>query len=176
MSEIYIISDTHFNHNNILTFKDKNDNLIRPMFETVEQMNQVMIDNWNRVVRPNDTVIHLGDVIFGQKQFYGRILGQLNGIKTLIMGNHDYEATSFIPYFSSIKSVITTGKHFKQQYIMSHYPVAESSLYNNQINIHGHIHQNKINDSRYINLCVEHTNYTPINIQQILDGTYNGSV
>ena len=65
MSDIWVISDTHFNHAPILTFKDYAGKPPRDGFTDVDHMNQVMLDNWTSVVKPNDTVIHCGDVLFG---------------------------------------------------------------------------------------------------------------
>ena len=123
MSDIFVISDTHFNHVNMLTFKSKDGSLIRPNFKDVDHMNEIMINNWNTVIKPDDQVIHVGDVIFGRSDLYGNILARLNGIKTLIMGNHDYDAAKFIPYFSNIRSSYSTKNEFKREMLFTHYPV-----------------------------------------------------
>ena len=69
MKNIWLISDTHFFHSNILKFTDDNGELIRgKLFDTVEQMNECMLDNWNSVVKPGDIVYHLGDVMMGNKE------------------------------------------------------------------------------------------------------------
>ena len=61
---IWVISDTHFQHNNILNFKG-NDGLPFRMFNDVQEMNEIMIQRQNEVVRPGDKIYHLGDVVMG---------------------------------------------------------------------------------------------------------------
>lgn len=172
MSDIFVISDTHFNHANILGFKTANGNLMRPDFKNVDHMNQVMIENWNAVVKPRDIVIHVGDVIFGLPEFYGVILSKLNGRKTLIMGNHDYNAAQFIPYFDSIRASLATKNQFKKDLLFTHYPTSDYSIYPNSLNIHGHIHEKKIDNETYVNVSVERTNYKPIPLEDILDDKF----
>lgn len=79
---LFFVSDTHFGHESILHYAK------RP-FSSVEEMDQAMIDNWNKVVGPNDYVFHLGDFCFKGSQYWDRILNQLNGHKFLVLGNHD---------------------------------------------------------------------------------------
>ena len=99
MTETYFTSDTHFGHRNILEYEKE----ARP-FETVEEMNEQLIANWNDTVRPKDIVFHLGDFAFGAINV--PIADRLNGYKRLVMGNHDchsfdlYEPT--FPYTLSI--------------------------------------------------------------------------
>ena len=86
MSDIWIVSDTHFGHNNMLKFKDKDNNPIRPGFSTVEEMDEHMIECWNSVVKDGDIVYHLGDVFFDNGH---TVLPRLKGRKRLLLGNHD---------------------------------------------------------------------------------------
>src|SRR6056297_2500022 len=91
MSDIWVISDTHFFHSNILKFTDSTTGkLIRgSRFDSVEEMNECMLDNWNSVVKPGDKVYHLGDVFIGPKEDFQKFWPKLNGGKRLIVGNHD---------------------------------------------------------------------------------------
>ena len=66
MSNIWLISDTHFGHENILNFIDSRTGLkVRPGFANVDEMDECMVENWNSVVKKGDKVWHLGDVMFG---------------------------------------------------------------------------------------------------------------
>lgn len=78
----FFTSDTHFNHANIIRFCN------RP-FKDVNQMNEVLIENWNRVISPGDTVFHLGDFCLGGSLEWTNVLDRLNGKIHLILGNHD---------------------------------------------------------------------------------------
>ena len=79
---LFFTSDSHFDHKNILKYCK------RP-FSSIEEMNQGLIDNWNSVVGKDDTVFHLGDVIFGGNTNLIKYVSQLNGHIILIKGNHD---------------------------------------------------------------------------------------
>src|SRR6185312_6859120 len=85
MSE-WFTSDHHFGHAKILELLPDS----RP-FRDVEEMNGALVDAWNSVVRPGDTVWHLGDVSLGNRRETLALIGpQLNGRKRLVPGNHDY--------------------------------------------------------------------------------------
>ena len=78
---IYFTADTHFGHKAILQYCN------RP-FETINEMNEALINNWNSKVGPGDIVFHLGDFAFGGSTIWKSILERLNGRKYLIIGNH----------------------------------------------------------------------------------------
>jgi calcineurin-like phosphoesterase family protein len=82
---VFFTADTHFGHSNVIRY-DK-----RP-FRDVTEMNEALIKNWNRAVRPSDTVYHLGDVSILRPERTREILDSLNGKIILIRGNHDKAA------------------------------------------------------------------------------------
>ena len=143
MTNYWFISDTHFNHKAILGFKDNGGHQQRP-FATVEEMNEVMIENWNKVVKPQDKIYHLGDVCMGAKTEIDGILSRLNGKKRLIFGNHDCGKEKHLaPYFEKIHGVRHLNiKGFKC--VLSHVPIHESCLERFGVNVHGHIHSNEL--------------------------------
>lgn len=173
-SNIWVISDTHFNHANILNFTDSNtDELVRPQFNDVQEMNEIMIQRWNEVVKPGDKVYHLGDVVMGNDQegWMKRHWPRLMGKKRLIVGNHD-----------NIKMLSSGGFFAKVELwrvftefgiILSHIPLHSSNLYRGasqgrqMLNVHGHIHQNPSPDGPYRCVCVEQTDYRPVNIETL---------
>lgn len=161
----FVISDTHFGHKNILTFKDSSGNLTRE-FPNVEAMDEYMVANWNKVVRPEDRVYHLGDVVMNRRCL--PILNRLNGRKVLIKGNHDiFKLRDYTPYFEDIRSYKVLPKN---KLILSHIPIHIYDLNARfQFNGHGHLHQNVIQDYRYINLCVEKINYTPMDLEDLFE-------
>ena len=173
MRNIWVISDTHFQHANILTFRDSNTNSHVRNFASVEEMDQTMIDNWNSVVKPGDKVYHLGDVFFGSKDTFIPLWKKLNGQKRLILGNHD-DAKFFCKH--ELVAKVDMWRMFPEfGLLLTHVPVHESTLREGRfrnydglpINVHGHIHQNPAPSPQHKVVCVEQINYTPIHIEEV---------
>jgi calcineurin-like phosphoesterase family protein len=174
MSNIWLVSDTHFSHENILNFIDSRTGLkVRPGFANVDEMDECMIDNWNSAVKQGDKVYHLGDVMFGSKDRFAKLWPKLNGSKRLIVGNHDD-----IRYLSSggfFKEVYLERKFRDEKIHLSHIPlhpsqheVGSPGSKNFFCNVHGHIHGNPTPVGRYINVSVEVINYTPVAFEDIV--------
>lgn len=81
----WFTSDTHFSHKNIIKYQPNT----RGHIDSVQEMDAILISNWNALVSPNDTVYHLGDFAFTNQKAIYHILGSLNGKIHLITGNHD---------------------------------------------------------------------------------------
>lgn len=166
MSRLWFISDTHFNHANILNFTNHEGVLFRgSLFKNFEDMNSAMIERWNSVVGSNDKVYHLGDVFMGKDYAsWIQIFKQLNGTKVLIAGNHDD-----IPKLCSMnifKSIYAYRRLDAHKIILSHIPLSIDSIPTGYINVHGHTHSMPYSYP-YVNICVEHINYTPITVDRI---------
>jgi calcineurin-like phosphoesterase family protein len=156
--ETFFISDTHFGHKNIIKFDGTKD--YRP-FATIEEHDAELIRRWNSVVGKRDNVFHLGDFCFSRKNI--EIAAQLNGVKRLVLGNHDmYPARDYLKYFKRLSGAIEWHKC-----ILTHIPVHIDQLNRYEFNIHGHLHHNKINDIRYVNVACEHTNLTPVTLDDL---------
>lgn len=163
MSNLFFISDTHFGHKNILTFKDDFGKSLREGFEDIEEMNEYIIAMWNHKVGSQDKVIHCGDVAFGKEAL--KLCQRLNGIKYLVLGNHDTMALNeYAKVFTKIFGVKYIGG---DEAICTHVPVHPSSLRRFVLNIHGHLHEKHIDDARYFNVSVEQIGYTPIELEEI---------
>ena len=184
MPETWFTSDTHYGHKNILLFEKE----ARP-FDTIEEMNEALISNYNSVVGDQDIVYHLGDFAFGQRHI--DIAGRLKGQKRLVLGNHDtYPCESYLRYFTKLY-----GVKYWEKCILSHMPI---HMYNsaehlrsykirgaNFLNVHGHLHSKKImyhidrdgetypdwkeEDLNYFNVSVEQHGLTPVNADIIRD-------
>ena len=163
MSEIFIISDTHWGHENILKFKDDAGNLIRPEFNSIEEMDEYMVNQWNKTISASDIVYHLGDVFFNNGHKH---LSRLNGRKRLILGNHDNGKSEYIQKY--FQKVLMWRMFPEFDCLLTHVPVHDSALFKVNKNLHGHVHQNSLNDSRYINCSVEVQNYTPKHIEELV--------
>jgi len=150
MSDVFFISDTHFGHKKIIEYS-------RPGFETVEAHNEKLVTNWNSVVNKRDVVWHLGDVAFGKDNL--KYLADCNGIKKLVMGNHDtYSAVEYLKYFSKI-----FGAAEYKGFILTHIPVDPAQFIRYRGNIHGHIHDHsRFIFGKYVNVNCEAINLTPI--------------
>lgn len=176
MSEVFVIGDTHFNHARSLKFETKTGLKYRD-FESVSQMNEIMIENWNRVVSKRDVVWHLGDVYFGDSEGADKILKSLNGRKKLILGNHDsgkdpilQRNFSEIKLWEKLKWKSMSGKG----YVLTHIPLIESEFLGMVLNIHGHVHLNSLEGDKWFNASCEVINFTPISISEIIE-RQNGS-
>jgi calcineurin-like phosphoesterase family protein len=163
IKDIWFISDTHFRHSNFLSFVDENGNKVRP-FNTVQEMDDCMTTNWNAVVKPYDRIYHLGDV-GSDSVWNNQNLSKLNGSKRLILGNHDIVKGDLVFHFKKI----TMWRIFKEHdFVCSHMPLREDSMFKITFNLHGHIHQAPAPTIRHMNMCVEHTNYAPVHLDTIL--------
>lgn len=161
MANTFLIGDTHFGHRKIIQFESA----FRP-FQTIEEHDEALVDRWNSVVKKHDTVWHLGDVLFGRHSF--RHLGRLNGVKKLVMGNHDaYPSALYLEHFNRIVGVAEVAGC-----ILTHIPVHESQFPRYRFNIHGHLHSRKLDDRRYICVSAEHHNLTPVALDAVLPINY----
>ena len=167
----WITSDSHFYHFNIVKFNNSDGSPLRPWDDYLE-MTEELISNWNEVVKEDDQIIHLGDIAFGGAERFHQLMPRLNGKKVLVMGNHDTRTIpEYLMYFEDVRSLIEIPK----KAVMSHVPLHESQLRRFGKSIHGHLHSSKVRDSngktddRYINVCVEQTNYYPIRLDDILE-------
>lgn len=178
MPATFLVSDTHFGHEKTCTaFKRADGTPLRP-FSSVEEMDEEMVRRWNERVGKKDKVYHLGDVVINRK--YLEILGRLNGDKVLIRGNHDiFKLEDYTKYFRDVR-----GYHVMNGMIFSHVPVHPESLGRFGVNIHGHLHYQRVKkivgvdhtgafthsdeiDPRYHCVCVEQTDYTPITLEEV---------
>ena len=172
MSNIFLISDTHFGHDNILKFTiDEDGTLLRPGFANAEEMDQHMVDMWNKTVGIKDKVYHLGDVTMHHKHL--PILDRLNGEKVLIKGNHDTgKISQYLKYFKDVR-----GTHQLDRLLLSHIPIHPASLSRWRANVHGHLHSNEVMrsndvvfdrvDKRYLCVSVERIKYTPSYLEEV---------
>ena len=179
----YVISDTHFYHNNIINYCN------RP-FNDANYMNNYIIEKWNSVIKKDDTIYHLGDFALGwdktkyktKKECYTDLMNRLNGNKILIRGNHDKETKEFYRDigFKKVHDYLEID-----DILLIHYPITINENkyikddlleFINQFNInkyrliiHGHIHNSNYNPTKHINVSVEKINYTPKNLNNYIN-------
>ena len=180
MPAVFLVSDTHFGHAGVCRFTEADGvTKIRPWTDPNE-MDEEMIRRWNDRVRPNDKVYHLGDVVINRRAL--PTLARLNGDKVLIRGNHDiFRDEEYREYFRELRAY-----HVMNGMILSHIPLHEASLGRFGVNIHGHLHTNRVkrargidartgatlysteNDVRYHCVCVEQTDFAPILFEDVI--------
>jgi len=179
----FVISDTHFGHTNSWEkFTLPDGSPLRP-FTSTEEMDETMIERWNAKVKPMDTVYHLGDVVINQKSLH--LVSRLNGRKILIRGNHDiFKDKQYTDVgFEQIHGV----RVFVDKFILSHIPLHPDCVTERfRVNVHGHLHANQVMidetlissshtqpgsylqpDPRYLCVCVEQTNFTPLHFDEV---------
>jgi calcineurin-like phosphoesterase family protein len=163
MSRVFVISDTHFGHKRIIEFEAA----ARP-FATIEDHDRELVARWNAVVTKRDTVWHLGDVFFGKDGH--KALGELNGYKRLVLGNHDhYSLAVYQQYFAKIY-----GAAEYRHCILTHVPIHENQMYRYEKNVHGHMHSKSIPDPRWVCVSAEHTGLAPILMDTVIGSTNSG--
>lgn len=173
MSKTFLISDTHFGHEGTASiFKREDGSPLRP-FKNAAHQDEVMIENWNRVVSPDDRVYHLGDFCMARRHL--SVLDRLNGRIAIVLGNHDPWGIADWVKHPNVTHVLGYKVYPEHGLILSHVPVSERQLEGRfRYNIHGHTHDKFVKDSkghpdpRYIPVCVEHIDYTPIDLDVIL--------
>lgn len=166
----WIITDTHFNHDNIIEYE------IRP-----ENFNELIIENWKSLVSDKDIIYHLGDVIFKRQGTLGEILEQLPGRKILLRGNHDMNKTQWYinKGFESVQNYLITLDGF----LLSHHPMNFSEIDSEieiKYNIHGHFHRKNRDEidrsaegypfysEKHLLLSIEEENYKPVLIDEFI--------
>lgn len=172
MSRLFVTSDTHWGHNNIITYSN------RP-FESVHEMNTALTDNWNSMVRPQDNVYHLGDFAFQDKEVAIQTLKRLNGKKHLILGNHDKVITKnreeFLGtnLFHSIQDYLCISFN-GQDIVLFHYPLRTwDKAHRGSWSLFGHVHNKLAPYRKSVDVGVDSTwitgvaEYRPFSFEEI---------
>ena len=169
----YWTADTHYNHKNIMTYCNRD-------FGNTNKMNQHLITCHNKVVKPQDTLIHLGDVYMSNKTNAMKALRKLNGRKILVLGNHDnLPLSEWKEVFDEVYSWYII-EHQNYYVVMAHDPIETIAINSNLgfdkpvIMLNGHIHDTALSTpdghgNFSINVGVDVNDYYPMSFNQILD-------
>lgn len=174
---VFFTSDTHFGHAKIISLCN------RP-FSNVEEMNDALVENWNKVVSEGDIVFHLGDFAFGGTTLWRDIRSRLNGSIVLIKGNHDdhnlKKSTELL--FDQITYQLRLEMPDSTTVYLNHYPfLCYGGSYRDAQNVwqlFGHVHSSPnstgLDSSRLVNcfptqydVGVDNNDYTPVSWNQI---------
>lgn len=172
-NKLWLISDTHFGHNNIIIYaqREKNHEVI-------------MLSNWIDRVGEDDQVLHLGDFALGgpgNQKRWAKLMGRLPGKKFLIKGNHDPNTDEVFDLagFTLIKPFIWKEVAFTHEPLTAY--CDHEGWWSHpdkwRINVHGHTHGNDIgkfegdslDGQRYVNVCVEKTKMCPMQYGNVLN-------
>lgn len=169
MATVRFIADLHLGHTNMALHRG---------FATVEEHDEYIIEKYNSVVSKRDVTYILGDVTMEKSAPY-ELLDRLNGVKHIVMGNHDrrQDVKKLLGYVESVAGMIQYKGIF-----LTHCPVHPMEMgYRVKYNIHGHIHEKLVEydfkmfgialfkrvDRRYICVSCEHVNYTPKTLEEL---------
>ena len=164
MSIVRYYSDPHFSHRNMA---------IRRGFKDEFEMDDYIVNEWNKVVSKKDVTWILGDISM-EKSFPYYNLDRLNGIKKIILGNHDkpQHVPELLTYVNNVSSYKLIKDSEYGNILLSHIPIHPQEFeYRLDFNIHGHVHENTYEDKRYINVSAEVIDYRPRTLRELI---YNG--
>lgn len=169
---IYLTSDLHFNHDRGFIYEARG-------FHSVEEMNEAIILRWNNIIKPEDDVYLLGDVMLGDSNKGITLLERLNGKIHIVLGNHDTDTR--VELYKQASNVVEIALALKIKYknyhiFMTHYPCFCGSLHHESLkkttcNFYGHTHQktNFYQDMPFMyHVGVDSHNCTPISIDDAL--------
>lgn len=179
---VYYTGDSHFGHTSQKGGIIKYCN--RP-FDSIELMDEALILEWNRVVKPDDTVYHLGDFCLGDEQMARRYFLRLNG-KILILGNTFHHDKRWLraksPYWSrqhevTILPPIYTLRIDGEFIVLCHFPFAEGRwprAHYNSISLFAHCHGRYNPKGKALDVGVDSVNkiwgsYRPVSLAEIAE-------
>ena len=169
MSHIFFTSDHHFGHKNVIEYAN------RP-FESVEEMDEVMIQRWNEKIGKEDEVYHLGDVGLSSSSKLRKILDRLNGKIHLIKGNHEKSAEACYSRFEWIKDyheLVVEDEEFdkgQQILVLFHYSLREwNASHWGTYHLYGHSHGTlaDVSNSLSFDIGVDCHNFYPLSYQEV---------
>ena len=164
MQKVFLTADMHFGHENIIKYEN------RP-FANAEAMDGTIINNWNKTVSKNDTVIVAGDVSFYGQEKTAEIVRQLNGRKILIKGNHDKRKNNWWMDvgFDEVSSYPII---YKGWFVIQHEPPTYYNDATPYFYIYGHVHGSEMYRTvtkQTACVSVERWDYTPVNLEKIIE-------
>ena len=154
----WFTADTHFGHKNIIRFCK------RP-FSNINEMNEVLIERWNKKVLSDDTVYVVGDFAWDNPKKY---LDRLKGNIILIAGGHDYRNWRSFQYFRKVErteNIYIDGVPV----ILSHYCFRVwDKMHYNSWHLFGHSHGKLEPIGKSWDVGVDNNNYDLLSEEDIV--------
>lgn len=165
----WFTADQHFWHGNILKFEHGQDHHARP-FGDLEEMHEALVVNHNSVVRPGDTVVHVGDFSFGSKEMSMGVFRELNGSHVIVQGSHDKWLGKLPRGAGAVRYAgqIWTGMVEEQQVVACHYAmrVWPGSHYGSWL-VYAHSHGRLPPLGKSHDVGVDNNGYFPVSFGQL---------
>jgi calcineurin-like phosphoesterase family protein len=179
--QLYFTSDTHYMHQNICrgTTRWSNADGFTRDFDTLDQMNDRIVNGINSAVGQDDILFHLGDWSFGGFEMIWKFRHRINCQNIhLILGNHDHhierDREGIRGLFSSVNQYLeleVKGKDWEQNYVLMHYPIISWNKMNDGvIHLHGHVHlsaDRRIGKGKTMDVGVDGNGLNPLHTSDI---------
>jgi calcineurin-like phosphoesterase family protein len=174
-NKVWFTSDPHFGHKNVIKYCE------RP-FDSIEEMDEILIDRWNMVIDHDDLIICCGDFSLTNPKSTNEILNKLNGNKVLIKGNHEKSILSNklnrdmfnggIYDLLNITVIDDEVEYGFQDIILCHYPMLSwNKSHRGSWQLFGHVHGMLDNDIKLspnqIDVGVDSNDFRPISYQEV---------
>ena len=174
MNNIWFTSDLHLSHDKEFLWGPRG-------FANQHEMNEALVENWNKVVKPNDIVYNLGDIALTDIEDALKYLKRLNGTHYWIYGNHDTKKkiNYLIDETNNLYDIgyALTTKIDNQPFFLCHYPALTANFDSKKfsqhvINLHGHTHQCtnwlQLNNPFMYHVGIDSHNNTPVHVDEVL--------
>ena len=160
--ELFFTADHHFGHGGAR-------GLFRRPFASTAAMDEALIQRWNAVVGPGDTVWHLGDFAIRQEAArMAAILKGLNGTKHLVAGNNDTEATRGLAGWASVHDLVEI-EIAGRRLVLCHYPLRSwNGMGKGALQLHGHSHGRLKPLTRQHDVGVDVWDFAPVALTRLL--------
>lgn len=184
---LFFTSDTHYGHHNICSATTQwvPANRNTRQFNSLDEMNDILVNNINETVGENDILIHMGDWSFGGFDNIQRFRNRITCKNIhLVLGNHDHHiaknTNGVTELFKSVqhylvlnvRRLIEGGRVEKFNFVCMHFPIASWINMNaGFIHLHGHVHlppHQRIADGKAMDVGVDGNGLYPISMDEVL--------
>ena len=169
--KLYVIGDTHFNHDNMVEYCNRPENFDERIGKALCRL------------APDDTLYHLGDICIGRDaEMHEKFIEPTKAKKILVRGNHDKRSNNwYLRHGWDFVCTTITDKFFNTEVLLSHRPMRDNGY---ELNIHAHLHNLGHRDGEYlltknekqILYAVEDYDYIPMTIEFLINKWRKGKI